>query len=62
MITENKRTVDSISITEMHHEYSDQAVLVWGAGMDNHGIQRWAAHMELRTPDGLPEGSNKRLY
>ena len=58
MTTENSTDVGTISITEMHHEYSDRAVLVWGAGMDNHGIQRWAAHMEIRTPDSTEEWTN----
>ena len=58
MTTENSTDIDNISITEMHHEYSDRAVLVWGAGMDNDGIQRWAAHMEIRTPESTTDWAN----
>ena len=58
MITENKRTVESISITKMHHEETAQGFFVWGAGMDNDGIQRWAAHVELHA-DGVPGDPTK---
>ena len=58
MTSENSTDIGNISITEMHHEYSDRAVLVWGAGMDNNGIQRWAAHMQIRTPESTTDWEN----
>ena len=58
MTTKNSTIADGISITEMHHEYSDRAVLVWGAGRNDDGIQRWAAHMQIRTPESTTDWAN----
>ena len=53
MTTENSTSLYNISITEMHHEHTNAGILVWGAGMHDDGVQRWAAHMEKHT-DEIP--------
>ena len=39
----------TVSITLLHHDENPDAILVWGAGTNEDGIQRWAVHVENKT-------------